>query len=140
MNNLKTYEEMGWFSKKPKFLVKPDDDVATKLLDFIVKHCDEIDLRNDAGDYRIKVFSIKQKSENPADDPLGEDDWDEESTVIVKLDSRYERLTIDDQLLDVSVDLKLKINDALDNILTLRANKIKQAKIDKMHNLLKKFD
>lgn len=138
MNNLKTYEELKWFSKEKEQKARPDDEIAKRLLEFIIKHCDEIDVEKE--NYATKTFKIMQAAQRNENDPLGEDDWDEESFVLVKYDAHYNRLTIDDQYLEVSESLRKEINDVLNNILTLRANKAKQAKIDKMTNLMKKFD
>jgi hypothetical protein len=81
-------------------------------------------------------FDIKEKIHNE-EDQLGEEDWGEVIPVHFEGD-RW--LSIDGETLDLSKKMGWKIKDALKNLDILKKNKIKQSKIDRMDNLIKKLN
>jgi hypothetical protein len=137
MNNLKTYDELNeeLFFKKKK---KEDDVFGQKLLDFIVNHCDDIDLKKQ-GRYYTFILRADNRNEN---DPLGEEDYDTDVKIVYwDSDSTFhDTLEIDGDEIDLSRDMRHKILKALKNLDQLKKNKIKRGKMEKTENLLKKFD
>lgn len=138
MKNMKTYEQYAL--NEELFKKKEDDAFGQKLLDYIVNHCDDIDLRIKGNSYK---FNINSNNRNEKD-PLGEEEY-EETDVKVEFYHHGEWLfgdilSIDGEEINLSRGMKHKIYKALKNIEQLKKNKIKKHKMDKTEELLKKLN